>query len=305
MEIINQCQWMLGVIACGKGHPEQGIEWLLQAEQGFGEFKSVFYVLHVYNALADAYAKLGRFDEAYRYARRYQEQYETSLGSSSRARFFTLQIQHELAQAEFERDYALQQQIKLEALNSELRHKVEEIETLQTALREQAVRDPLTGLHNRRYLTEQIDSMLGQAERAGYALSMVLIDLDNFKNINDTLGHSFGDQVLVTLAALLRGQIRNSDLAVRYGGEEFCLVFPVSSAEDTRLRMDNLLAQFNDASIVFGDKALTGLTFSAGIAQLFVHGTTAEELLLMADSALYRAKNEGRARVLVSEQPFS
>jgi diguanylate cyclase (GGDEF)-like protein len=280
MEIINQCQWMLGVIACGKGHPEQGIEWLLQAEQGFGEFKSVFYMLHVYNTLADAHAKLGRFDEAYRYARRYQEQYETSPGSSSRARFFTLQIQHELAQAEFERDYALQQQIKLEALNSELRHKVEEIENLQTALREQAV-------------------------RAGYALSMVLVNLDNFKNINDTLGHSFGDQVLVNLAALLRRQIRNTDLAVGYGGEEFCLVFPVSSAEDTRLRMDNLLAQFNDASIVFGDKALTGLTFSAGIAQLFVHGTTAEELLLMADSALYRAKNEGRARVLVSEQPFS
>jgi diguanylate cyclase (GGDEF)-like protein len=184
------------------------------------------------------------------------------------------------AQAEFERDYALQQQLKLEALNSELRRKVEEIETLQAALREQAV-------------------------RASYALSMVLVDLDNFKNINDTLGHNFGDQVRVTLAALQRHRIRNSDLAMRYGGEEFCLVFPVSSAEDTKLRMNNLLARFSDASIIFGDKALTGLTFSAGIAQLFVHGTTAEELLLMADSALCRAKNESRSRVLVPEQPFS
>lgn len=305
MEIINQCLWMLGVIACGKGKPEQGIDWLLQAEQGFGEFNSVFYVLHVYNALADAYARLGKFDQAYDYLRRYQEQYEMSLGSSSRARFFTLQIQHELAQAEFERDYALQQQIKLEALNTELRRKVDEIEQLQAALREQAVQDPLTGLHNRRFLSEQIDSMLSQAERAGYALSMVLLDLDNFKNINDTLGHNFGDQVLITLAALLRRQIRNSDLAVRYGGEEFCLVFPVSSAKDTKLRLDDLLRQFHETSIVFGDKALTGLTFSAGIAQLFVHGTTVGELLLMADSALYRAKNEGRNRVLISEQPFS
>ncbi|HYD79350.1 MAG TPA: tetratricopeptide repeat-containing diguanylate cyclase [Paucimonas sp.] len=305
MEIINQCLWMLGVIACGKEQPEQGIQWLLQAERGFGEFKSVFYVLHVYNALAGAYAKLGKFDLAYGYLRRYQEHYETSLGSSSRARFFTLQIQHELAQAEFERDYALQQQIKLEALNGELRRKVDEVEQLQIALREQAVQDPLTGLYNRRFLSEQIEAMLSQAERAGYALSMVLLDLDNFKNINDTLGHSFGDQVLINLAALLRRQIRNSDLAVRYGGEEFCLVFPVSTAYDTKVRMDCLLKQFHDMSIVFGDKALTGLTFSAGIAQLFIHGTSAEELLLMADSALYRAKNEGRNRVLISEQPFS
>jgi two-component system, cell cycle response regulator len=186
-----------------------------------------------------------------------------------------------------------------------LRRKVDEIEQLQTALREQAVQDPLTGLYNRRFMSEQVDSMLSQAERAGYALSMVLLDLDNFKNINDTLGHSFGDQVLITLAALLRRQIRTGDLAVRYGGEEFCLVFPISSAQDTKLRMDHLLQQFRDTTIVFGDKSLTGLTFSGGIAQLFVHGTSAEELLLMADSALYRAKNEGRSRVLISEQPFS
>jgi two-component system, cell cycle response regulator len=305
MEIINQCLWMLGVIACGKEQPEQGIDWLLQAEQGFGEFKSVFYVLHVYNALANAYEKLGKFDQAYGYLRRYQEHYETSLGSSSRARFFTLQIQHELAQAEFERDYALQQQIKLEGLNNELRRKVDEIEQLQTALREQAVQDPLTGLYNRRFMAEQVDSMLSQAERAGYALSMVLLDLDNFKNINDTLGHSFGDQVLITLAAMLRRQIRTGDLAVRYGGEEFCLVFPISSAQDTKLRMDHLLQQFRDTTIVFGDKSLTGLTFSGGITQLFVHGTSAEELLLMADSALYRAKNEGRSRVLIAEQARS
>jgi PleD family two-component response regulator len=69
--------------------------------------------------------------------------------------------------------------------------------------------------------------------------------------------------------------------------------------------MEHLLRQFHETSIVFSDKALTGLTFSAGIAQLFVHGTSAEELLLMVDSALYRAKNEGRNRALISEQPFS
>jgi two-component system, cell cycle response regulator len=303
VELINQCLWMLGVIACGKGDFEQGIKWLLQAEQGFGEFKGVFYVLHVYNALANAYASLQQFSAAYEYLRLYQGQYETSLGASSKARFFTLQIQHELAQAEFERDYALQQQLKLESLNNELHRKVSEIEQLQTALREQAVQDPLTGLYNRRFLTEQIGPLLSQAERADYPLCVVLIDLDNFKNINDTLGHGFGDQVLITLAMLLRRQIRAGDLAVRFGGEEFFLVFPVSGALDTQSRIEDLLRQFRESTIILGGKTLTGLSFSAGIAELFVHGTTVEELLHMADLALYRAKKEGRNQVLVAERP--
>ena len=303
VELINQCLWMLGVIACGKKDFQQGIEWLLQAEQGFGDFKGVFYVLHVYDALANAYASLQQFGAAYEYLRRYQRQYEASLGASSKARFFTLQIQHELAQAEFERDYALQQQINLESLNNELRRKMSEIEQLQTALREQAVQDPLTGLYNRRFLNEQIGPLLSQAERADYPLCVVLIDLDNFKNINDTLGHGFGDQVLVTLATLLRHQIRASDLAVRFGGEEFLLAFPVSNAANTQSRVNHLLRQFRESMIVFGGKSLTGLSFSAGIAELFVHGTTIEELLHMADMALYRAKNEGRNQVQVAEQP--
>lgn len=303
LEVANQCLWMLGVIACGRGDAERGIDWLQQAERGFGEFQSVFYVLHVYDALAAAHARLGRFEAAFAYLQRYRAQYEESLGSSSRARFYTLQIQHELAQAEFERDYALQQQIKLEALNGELRRRVAEIEELQAALREQAIQDPLTGLYNRRFFGEQIEAMLSQAERAGYPLCVVLLDIDNFKNINDTLGHGFGDQVLVNLAALLRQQIRTTDLAVRYGGEEFCLVFPMSNAADTRERVQWLLQQFHEMPVMFGDKGLTGLTFSAGVAQLFVHGSDAEDLLDMADAALYRAKNEGRNRVEIAEAP--
>lgn len=302
VEVVNQCLWMLGVIACGKGNAQQGIEWLLQAEQGFGDFKGVFYVLHVYDALARAYASLQRFDLAYDYLRLYQRQYESSLGASSKARFFTLQIQHELAQFELERDYALQQQLKLESLNNELQRRVDEVERLQAALREQAVQDPLTGLYNRRFLTEQIGPMLSQAERADYALCVVLIDLDNFKNINDTLGHCFGDQVLITLAALLRSQTRTSDLAVRYGGEEFCLVFPMSTAPAAQARIEDLLLQFRESTIFCGDKYLTGLSFSAGIAELFAHGTTVAELLHMADMALYRAKDDGRNRVLIAER---
>jgi len=192
---------------------------------------------------------------------------------------------------------------QVDGLHLALRQKDAEIARLRNALQDQAILDPLTGLHNRRFLQAQVESVLAQAERAGYALCMVMLDIDNFANINDMLGRGFGDQVLITLAALLRRQIRNTDLAIRYGGEEFCLVFPMSSAHDTRARMEYLLNQFHTTAIMHGDKSLTGLAFSAGVAQLFVHGTSSDELVRMAEDAMIRAKNEGRNRVEIADQP--
>jgi len=128
----------------------------------------------------------------------------------------------------------------------------------------------------------------------------VLIDLDYFKRINDTHGHGFGDQVLVELAELLRQQIRSSDLAVRYGGEEFCLLFPAASIADTRVRTELLLKLFHSNAVTVCGKSMSGLTFSAGIAEFPTHGTTSDELLQNADAALYRAKDEGRNRVLLA-----
>jgi two-component system cell cycle response regulator len=300
-EVINQCLWMLGVIQRGMRQPQEAIKWLQEAELGFGTVKNVFYVMHVYRTLADSFADLGEYEAAYRYLQLFQQHYEETLGASAKARFFTLQIQHELTQAEFERDYALQQQIKLEALNSELHRKVEEIENLQAALLDQAVRDPLTGLHNRRFLDEQVLPILDQAQRTGHPVGIVLLDLDFFKRINDTHGHGFGDQVLIEMAALLRAHTRSSDMAVRYGGEEFCLIFPVSSALDARTRIKKLLKLFHNTSISLGEISITGLTFSAGIAEYPTHGDTAESLLHNADIALYNAKHQGRNRVLLAE----
>ena len=300
LEITNQCLWMLGVIARGMGRHAAAIAWLLEAEQGFSEIHNVFYMLRVYRALADAYADVGQFEQAFHFLQLYQNRYEESLGASAKARFFTLQIQHELTQAEFERDHALQQKIQLETLNAELQCKMEEVEKLQAALRDQAVHDSLTGLYNRRFLDEQLGPVLDQARRGGYPVSIVLIDLDYFKRVNDTHGHGFGDQVLIELAELLRQQIRSSDLAVRYGGEEFCLLFPAATATDTRVRTERLLTLFHDCAIAFSGKSMTGLTFSAGIAEFPLHGTTSNQLLQNADAALYRAKDEGRNRVLLA-----
>lgn len=300
-EVINQCLWMMGVIQRGLQQPREAIKWLQEAEQGFETVKGVFYILHVYRSLADAFADLSDFEPAYRYLEKFQRYYEETLGASSKAKYFTLQIQHELTQAEFERDYALQQQIKLETLNNELRRQVEEIETLQAALLDQAVRDPLTGLHNRRFLNEQFVPVLDQSQRTGHPVGIALLDIDYFKRVNDTYGHAVGDQVLVEMAQLLRSHSRSSDLAVRYGGEEFCLVFPVSSAVDTRTRLKKLLRLFHNISIPCGDATITGLTFSAGIVEFPTHGDTADALLHHADLALYSAKHQGRNRVVLAE----
>jgi diguanylate cyclase (GGDEF)-like protein len=301
-DITQQTLWMLGVIACSTGRPDEGIARLLEAEKHYSAGVTVFYILNVYKQLATVYADTGDFQKAYHYLKLYQQHYEAQLGSSSRARFLTLQIQHELVQVEFERDYALQQQQKLETLNGELHRKVAEIETLQSALREQVIRDALTGLYNRRFLSEQIGPLLDNAQRTKSPLCVIMLDIDFFKRINDTYGHGFGDQVLVELARLLEDHTRSSDLAVRYGGEEFCLVFPAANATNAQVRLEFLLKQFTACTIFFGNKSIANLTFSAGIAEFPLDGNTPAALLLAADVALYHAKNLGRNQVLQTQR---
>ncbi|MEC5217830.1 two-component system cell cycle response regulator [Actimicrobium sp. GrIS 1.19] len=300
LEITNQSLWMRGVIENGMGHQQQALTYLLDAERGFDKVKNVFYILHVYRALADTYRSLDQCDLAYGYLDTFHRAYEAALGSSSKARFFTLQIQHELARAELERDYALQQHSKLEEVNLALLRKIDEVEALQAALHEQAVRDPLTGLYNRRFLDAQLTPMLELAGRNGHTVCVVLIDVDHFKRVNDDFGHAIGDQVLVKLSDLLLEHMRSSDLAVRYGGEEFCLVFPVATAADTDQKLRTLLQQFQAFSLLSSGHALTGQSFSAGIAEFPHHGVTADTLLKVADTMLYRAKSEGRARILLA-----
>lgn len=216
------------------------------------------------------------------------------------------QIQSELSEAERERDFARVKQAEaeraraeLEMLNRELAAKVVEIERLQEQLREQAIRDPLTDLYNRRYLQQALASELQLAERRHYPLCVVLIDLDHFKSVNDRHGHPVGDQVLIELANLLRANIRGSDFACRFGGEEFCLVLSDIGQELALTRTQSLLAAFSALQFCSG---LSGQTFSAGIAQYPLHGRDAQALLRVADQALYRAKAAGRNQVLLGGQ---
>ena len=174
--------------------------------------------------------------------------------------------------------------------------------SLRAALREQSSRDALTGLFNRRYMEESLDREIRRAGREGYSLGVMMADLDNFKALNDSFGHAAGDSILRRLGQFLLGAVRAEDIACRFGGEEFVVILPKASREDTRLRAEALRAGIKAQQ---GDEPMfvyPTATISIGVAAFPEHGTSVEEVLLAADSALYRAKAQGRDRVAVAGQ---
>ncbi len=191
-----------------------------------------------------------------------------------------------------------QMEIALTKANTELREKYEEISKLQEKLREQAIRDPLTGLYNRRYLDETLERELSRAKRDNYPLCVILIDLDFFKKVNDTYGHLAGDEVLKTFARLLHDHARQSDIACRYGGEEFMLMLPKMPVNAAVDRANLLREKFAATKIPFGEAQIS-TTLSIGISIFPDHGQASDELTNNADQALYVAKSEGRNRAIV------
>jgi diguanylate cyclase (GGDEF)-like protein/PAS domain S-box-containing protein len=176
-----------------------------------------------------------------------------------------------------------------------------EIGTLQSQLREQAIRDALTNLFNRRYLEETLERELARAKRESYPLCVIMMDLDYFKDVNDTYGHEAGDVVLKTLAETVTKQSRHGDFVCRYGGEEFVLVMPNIGIEKAEERARKLHQMIDDLNIPYGRFNLN-TTISMGIAWYPAHGETKEALLRAADMAMYVAKNTGRNRVIVFEE---
>jgi diguanylate cyclase (GGDEF)-like protein/PAS domain S-box-containing protein len=178
---------------------------------------------------------------------------------------------------------------------------------LHETLRSQSIRDPLTGLFNRRFMEESLELELRRAGRNQRALGVIMIDLDQFKHFNDTYGHEAGDSLLKELGTLLQSNIRGEDIACRYGGEEFTLILPEGSAEVTLQRATALRDAIRHLDVQHRSQPLGRVTASMGVAVFPEHGRTGPALLQAADAALYRSKDLGRDRVTVGRtttKPF-
>jgi len=173
---------------------------------------------------------------------------------------------------------------------------------LRAALREQSIRDPLTGLYNRRYMEEALKQHLSRVTRHLHPLGILMIDIDHFKNFNDIYGHGAGDLLLRELGKFLQRHIRGGDIACRYGGEEFILIMPDISLEVAKQRAEHISRNARQLRIQAADQSYGGITLSIGVAIYPLHGRIIETVLRSADTALYRAKQQGRDQVIIAEE---
>jgi diguanylate cyclase (GGDEF)-like protein len=258
-----------------------------------------------YLALADAHQGLGQTEPALAALRTWQRLQTARSNQASRARYQAaalqtelLRLEHKLEENEARRRTIEQARAALQDANEQLSRKIDEVQALQGQLRELAVRDALTGLFNRRHLNLTLPSLLALARRHDQALAVAIIDLDHFKAINDEHGHAAGDHLLAAFGRLLSEGCRETDVACRYGGEEFCLLMPGTNAAEAQHKINALLAQWRAQEFQVEGQTLNGMTFSGGVADSTLVPGLAEPLLQAADSALLQAKRSGRARVL-------
>ena len=259
-----------------------------------------------FHTLAEVHERLGQPAQALAALRQWQTLHTQRALQASGARYQAaalqtelLRLQQELGAIDARRRSTERARAELETANRQLKGKIAEVESLQQALQQQATRDFLTGLFNRRHLNDVLPSMLAMAHRDRQPLAVVIIDMDHFKTVNDVLGHAAGDRMLAEFGQLLDAQRRKSDVACRYGGEEFCLLMPRTQAQAARRKCTALLKQWAAHCARRAASLPEAHTFSAGIADSVDVRGDAAALLKAADDALLRAKRSGRNRVLV------
>jgi diguanylate cyclase (GGDEF)-like protein len=194
------------------------------------------------------------------------------------------------------------------ALDLEIRKRIWAEQDLMRAnlrLQDQAMRDAVTGLHNRRFLEESLKHEETRAKRHRHALAIMMIDVDRFKEFNDTLGHVAGDAILQSVGKCLLSVSRGEDIVARYGGDEFALMMANTSKETVRRRAELIRQRVHSLEIGQNGGQLGPVTLSVGIAILPEHGDTAEAVLRAADAALLKCKQAGRDRIMVSAEEVS
>jgi len=173
---------------------------------------------------------------------------------------------------------------------------------LRNDLEQQSIRDGLTGLFNRRFMEVALDREISRAKRHEKHLTLLMVDVDHFKEINDTFGHDAGDGVLRKMAEVMNHLVRSDDIICRYGGEEFVVILPEMSPENACARAELIRKTVENADPLVGEEGLRKLTVSIGVASYPQHAASAEQLLQASDRALYRAKKQGRNRVVVDDR---
>ncbi|WP_170331837.1 sensor domain-containing diguanylate cyclase [Ruegeria arenilitoris] len=171
---------------------------------------------------------------------------------------------------------------------------------MRDQLHDQSVRDPLTGLFNRRHMTETLRKGISRSQQTGAPLSLIAVDVDHFKKFNDTHGHDAGDMVLRAVGSALEQGCDRDEVACRIGGEEFMLILPDNTPEDAMTRAEKLRQAVEAVSVRYGEKSLPRITISVGVAHYPAHGTMPQDLMRAADDALYVAKDKGRNQVQVA-----
>lgn len=166
---------------------------------------------------------------------------------------------------------------------------------------EKSILDPLTDLFNRRYMEEALEKELSRAERHQYPVSLILIDIDHFKQVNDKYGHDTGDEVLKVIANIMRNTVRQSDIICRYGGEEILILLPECSLEQAFFIADSIGKNVSTMQLYYNTHNLSNITISSGIAGFPEHGSKRKTIIQAADLALYQAKANGRNQAVVAK----
>lgn len=272
-----------GRIEMAQGYLQRGLE---AAEESGA--KREFAKCHA--ALAEVYKQLGDYERALQHFEEYYRGERLLFDEESDRRLKTIEIIHQVETARKDAEIS-------QLRNVELQQEIEERKRAQAALEHLATIDPLTGLANRRYFLELAERAFYQAQRYSRPLSVVMIDVDNFKHINDTFGHAAGDRVLKAVAGRMQSVLRRSDILGRYGGDEFVMLLPETGQEGARRMTERLRA----AVATLGDevgKIDAPVTLSIGLTSaVSMANVTLDALLQYADKALYVSKGGGRDRV--------
>ena len=294
---IGTAKWNQGRIAAERGKHAEAVDawrlalWNLRRHPHMTQFWKTAL------AVSTLYAEHGDYRRAYRWHRRFHSSYRRWQDTTREIRFAYSQaivqleaIQRERDTAEAERKRLQQAKTDLEAVNTELQSRFSQIEAIHDELREQAARDPLTGLLNRRNLGPMLSAMLERSVAAQQQAIVAMLDLDRFKQFNDQHGHAAGDRLLAAAGQLLREFFRDDDSAFRYGGDEFCIFLPNTNRLVGQSRLEAFALGLAASLPPPPDGSRCGVGISFGLACYPEDSVSAQGLLDMADAALYRAK---------------